>query len=324
MHEPLYSQALKKSWHLLWEHKRIWVLGLFAAFLGQMGLFDLFSKVSLAASGSEASSFWSLATPRLFFTDLTGLTMSDSLSAKVWLVSLFLLLVGLGLLWIFVAVASQGALIRVSADYAKNKNLLSLSRAWQEGITYFWPLLWFQILKKFVLCLLGVIVGLATLNVLLGFTVWSFVLFLLVFLLFILVGMVVSFLVIYAAGYVVVENYPWRRALLGAWKLFLDHWLVSIEVGLIVLFLNVVVALVALLGFLLFFLPTLVTWLIAVLTLNSALWWAGLMVGILFSSLFMIFLGALFTIYTTSVWTYLFTKMHHGGFFSRILHWFKK
>ena len=323
MHEPLYRQALDKSWHLLWEHKKIWIFGLFATFLGQLGLADLFAKVSLVASNAPVVSWW-LTLPKVLLVGTPvagGLVLS--LESVIWLISLILLLLGLGLLGIFLAVVSHGALIRISADYAKHKNLPSLSRAWQSGVEYFWPLFFLQVIKKIVLCLLACAVGYATLNVLLGLSVWSLILFLLVFILAAVVGMVVSFLTVYAAGYLVVENYPWRRAVAGAWKLFLGHWLVSVEVGLVVLILNLVAALIALASFLVFFLPTLISWLIAVLTLNSALWWAGLIVGIFFSVLFMMFLGTLLTIYTTAVWTYLFMKMHREGVVSRVLHWLK-
>ena len=235
-----------------------------------------------------------------------------------------LLFLGMALLGVFISVASHGALIKASADYAKKGAVPSISRAWQSGVANFWPLLCLQIVKKVVLIFLAVFVGYAALNALWSLTAWSLLLFLLVFILAAGVGMVVSFLIVYAAGYLVVEKYPWSRAIASAWNLFISHWLVSVEVGLVVLFLNVIAGMIALVGFFIFFLPTLVTWLIALLTLNSALWWAGLMVGILFSALFVIFLGALLTVYTTSVWTYLFMKMHRGGIVSRIWPWLKK
>lgn len=325
MREPLYRQALKSSWHLLWEHKTLWVFGVFAAFLGQMGLLDLLSKVGLAAAGNVSNfSFW-ISAPRIFAEGTkTGTLFSVLPETWLWIACMLVLFFGIVLLWLFVSVVSQGTLIKASAEYVKRGTVRAVGRAWQSGVKHFWPLLGLQIVKRFLLMLLAAIVGYAALNALLSLSVWSLLLFLLLFILAAALGMVVAFLVVYAAGYLIIEEYHWRESVVKAWRLFVKHWLVSVEVGLIVLALNVVTAMLAVLGFFIFFLPTLITWFIAVLTLNSALWWAGLLVGILFSTLLMIFLGALLTVYTTSVWTYLFMKMHHEGISSRLLRWLKK
>ena len=69
------------------------------------------------------------------------------------------------------------------------------------------------------------------------------------------------------------------------------------------------------------FLPTLISWFVALLTANANLWTAGLIAGAFFFVLFVIFVGSVFTVFTTAVWTYLFMAMHHVGVKSRILHW---
>lgn len=324
MREPLYRQALKNSWHLTWDHKILWVFGLLAVFCGQMGLVEILTKLGLAANNFSYYPNWLFLPGIIKNLPLLAVKFGLPLEMDIWLACLLLIFLGIGLFLVFAAVVAQGGLIKVAADFSKRGSFPSVGRAWNRGVKCFWPLLLLNIIKKLILTALILAVGYVAVNALSGATAGAVILFLVLFILTSVVGMAAAFLLIYAAAYIVVEDYHFVRAAEAAWQLFIKHWLVSVEVGLIILALNVVVAMLAVLGFFVFFLPTLITWFIAVLTLNSALWWAGFLVGILFSTLLMIFLGALLTVYTTSVWTYLFMKMHHEGISSRILRWLKK
>lgn len=323
MHEPTYRQALSHSWKLAWHHKLIWIFGLFAAFLGQMGLLGLLSSVSLHASSfSNASDINWWTGFKLLCTGEFHLTLP--LAGWVWLVWLLVIFLGLALFLIFVSVSSQGALIHASAQWAKKDTLPDVDKSWHAGTQHFWSLFFINVFKKIFICVLGLVVGWGALNALIGtVTTWDLVLFLLLFILAAAVGMVLSFLIIYVAGYVVVEKYPLSWAIPAAWKMFIKHWLVSIEAGVIILVLNIAVGIIALVGFFVLFFPAIITWFVAMLGANSILLVIGFVVGALLFVLFIMFLGAIFTVFTTSVWTYLFMKMHRGGIISRILHVFK-
>lgn len=324
MSEPLYRQALKNSWRLTWNHKVLWVLGLLAVFCGQMGLVEILTKMGLATNNFANYPNWLMVPGVIKNIPLIVRWLALPLEMNIWLICLLLIFLGIGLFLVFAAVVAQGGLIKVAADFSKRGNFPSVGRAWNRGVKCFWPLLLLNIIKKLVLTALILAVGYAAVNVLLGITAGGVILFFVLFVLASGIGMAMAFLLIYAAAYVVVEDYTFIRAAEAAWQLFIKHWLVSVEVGLIILALNVVVAMLTVLGFFVFFLPTLLTWFIAVLTVNSALWWVGLLVGLFFSTLFIIFLGSVFTVYTTSVWTYLFVKMHHEGVVSRIIQWLRK
>jgi len=323
MHEPTYRQALSHSWKLAWHHKLIWIFGLFAAFLGQMGLLELLGSVSMHASSSSAT----LGLGNLTWIKMLcagELRVSLPITGWVWLVWLLVMFLGFGIFLIFVSVSSQGALIHASAQWAKKDTLPDTDKSWHAGVQHFWPLFFINVFKKCFICALGMAVSWGAVNALIGtVTGWDLALFLLLFILAALVGMVLSFLVVYVAGFVVVEKYPLSWAIPAAWKMFIKHWLVSVEVGVIILVLNVLVSAVALIGFIVFLVPTLITWFIASVISNGILWMAGLVIGCSLFVLFIIFLGSVFTVFTTSVWTYLFMKMHRVGIVSKILHVFK-
>lgn len=322
MREPLYRQALRQSWQLAWQHKLLWLFGLLAAFLGQMGLMDLFGKIASSVSNFGFFPYW-LTLPRAA-KQMAGGGFSLPPDALAWLVWLIVFLAGIGLALVFASVVSQGALIRAAADWSKHQRLPVVSEAWQAGVKHFGRLFFINLIKKAVLVVLALFVGWAAVAVILQAAAWEIGLFLLLFVLAALVGMVVSFLTVYAAAYVVVEEYSLGRAWGAAWRLFTSHWLVSVEVGLIVLLLNLAVAAIVLFGFLVFFFPMLLMWFLAVVIGSSWLWLAGIAVGVLFFTLFIMLTGAVFSVFTISVWTYLFMKMHRPGITSRLLHLFKK
>lgn len=323
MKMPLYRQAISHGWQLAWKHKLLWVFGLFAAFLGQMGILELLTKVVFASNNYALYPKW-LAFPKLF--KLASLNGGLSLGYEnwTWLICLILILLSLFAIWVFVSVVSQGAIIHSVAQSTKKKKLPDVGVAWHAGVKHFGRLFFINLFKKLILVLLSVAIGWGVINSILSSSAWSLVIFLILFLLSAIVGISLSFLVIYSAGYVVVEEYPLIKSIRSAWRLFTDHWLVSIEVALVILFLNIIVTVIVLAGFLLIFLPALIAWFIALVTLNPILIAGGLLVSVVVFTLFIMLVGSIFTVFTTSVWTYLFMKMHKKGVKSRILHWLGK
>lgn len=323
MHEPTYRQALKVSWRLAWDHKILWIFGLFAAFWGQMGLMDLLSKLAMSPSYLGFSPVWWM-TPRVWFDMSFFSQMHMNASGWVWLIWLGLIVLGFLIMFIFMATASQGAVIKAASKMVKSDELPDLDKAWQAGTKHFWRLLFLNVLKKIILVCLGFFLG--ALAVLLTFvnSGLDIFLFIILFLLLAAVGAVISFLAIYAAGYIVVENYKLFESIVAAWKLFAKHWLVSIEVGLIILLLNLFLALVAIAGLCLIFFPSLLFWLGSVLLYNPFLLFIGTLVGLILFILFIFLIVSIFSVFNISVWTYLFSKMHHEGLKSRIVHYWSR
>lgn len=323
MHEPTYRDALKAGWQLAWRNKSLWVFGLFAAFLGQMGIIEIISKTSFAASGSQYYSLWRSSVNMLWDPSLWKVLFSvpfDQAVVVAWLlVMLVVLLVG----FIAIAVISQGVLVHEAAKHIKHKRALERASSWDQGVNHFWRLLGLNVVKKLVLLFVMVFVGWGTVNALLNSSVFDRLLFLFLFLLATFVGMVVSLIVVYAAGYIIIEDYPLGRALESAWKLFWNHWLVSLEVGFIFLVLNVVLVVLAALGLYLFFLTIALFWMIGMAVNSTAVVSAGVLVGMFVFGFFLLFIGSVFTVFTTSSWTFLFMKMHREGIASRVMRWLK-
>jgi hypothetical protein len=168
-------------------------------------------------------------------------------------------------------------------------------------------------------------VGWAALNVMVEQTtsIPDILVFFAVFILAVVAGLVLSFLTIYAAGYIVVEEYSFLEAMHAAWDLFRSHWLVSLEVGLVVMLVNVAAVAIALIGVFVLFIPSLLFWFFAVVSTNYLMYVIALLFGLLLCTVFIILLGAAISAYTITVWTYIFMKMHRVGVVSRVVHWLR-
>lgn len=316
MHEPTYRQALSHSWKLAWHHKYLWLLGFFAAFLGQMGITEFLGKISFPT----ASSFFDGLSFYNFFTKLFS-SISLSLIGWVSLGWVFLLLVCMILFVFVIAILSQGTLIHASAQWAKKDKLPDAEKSWHASAVHFWGLFVLNIFRKIVVISLVALIGCMVIqSVSHADTAWRLLFLLVVFVAAAFIGMVVSFLTIYIASYVVVENYPLDWAIPAAWRMFCKHWLVSFEVGFILLGLNLLLGVVALLVLLVLMVPTTIAWLVTILAGESIIWFILSVISPFLFALFVILLGSVFTVFSTSVWTYLFMKMHHEGLFSRIVH----
>jgi len=323
MREPTYRQALKASWHLAWNNKILWVFGLFAAFWGQIGLMDLLSKLSLSTSYLGFSPVWWM-TPRVWFDTNIFSSLNLGVNGWVWLVWLSIIVLGFLIMLIFVSTVSQGTIIKVASQMIKSDKLPNIDKAWHTGSKNFWRLLFLNVIKKMILVFLGFFLGslailLAQINS--GLDVFLFVI---LFLVLASVGVIVSFLAVYAAGYIVVENYKLFEAIKKAWDLFKNHWLVSVEVGLIIMVLNLALTVIAIAGLFLLFFPSLLFWLGSVLLYNPFLILIGTLLGLVLFMLFIFMIVAVFSVFNISVWTYLFCKMHHEGIKSRIIHYFNR
>lgn len=326
MSMPLYGQALRHSWRLVWRNKSLWLFGLFAAFLGQMGTLQFLIHATKSGSTFALYPNW-LAAPKL----IVGLWQAHFWTYFgqfwPWLFFFGFLFLAFFILFLFVSISSQGALIQATCQSTGLLGLrrpVSLKKSWEAGTNHFWRLLLINLTRFTVILLLVSAIGYGALNTLIDGGALDFFLFIFIFILAGVLGMGVSFWSVYAAGYVVVEEYPLLKAWRQAVRLLIDHWLVTLEIGLITVVLNIVLFLLMLLSVGIFWFPmAFLFWLFGAL-FTVVVYKAGLFFLFLFSAVFFAFAGALFTVFTTSLWTFLFMKMHKKGVISSILSWWKK
>ena len=322
MHAPLYRQALVHGWHVATTHKSLWIFGLFAAFLGQMGVLDIVVHTVLAKQQFpwyplvfDIRELWTVVQTGLS----SWVTDTSSLLWVLW-IGLFFIAMKCGAL--FLGVLSQGVLIGAQSEVSKTvrKKQLHIGRAWHRAPDHVWPLFFLYIIKRAIILLVTGMVGFALYTVIQEGTLAQEILFIFLFLLSVLVGLFVSFFAMFAAGYIVQEKYSFRDSCEAAWQMCKTHWLVSLEVGFLLLLVNCVAAFLGVIGVIFFAAQTAAIW-AGALVLGSVLFQQ---IGFWFTTflfiLYIVFLGSFLSVYTTSVWMFVFQKMHTKGIVSRVLH----
>lgn len=318
MREPTYRDALSHGWYLMVQHKVLWIFGLFAALLGQMGVLDIITKVVVTAKYYTYYPFFANA-PLLMNAFVEALRQWRlPFDRGVWLIWLLVVFAAFGLAFLFVAVVCHGALIHSVSQYVRGKFKLAHHESWHAGVKHFGRLLALQVLKKLIITILVLFVGFATYHFILTPSIFYTTLFAFSILFSLFIGSIVSLLVTYAACYIVVEEFKLSPALQSAWQLLKSHSLVSVEVAIIILLMNVIAAVVAAMAIILFKVELALIAVISYAFNSLSLWSIGNTLSALLLTGVLMVIGSFITVFSTSVWTYLFMKMHRHGLVSRL------
>jgi hypothetical protein len=291
--------------------------------LGQMGFLEFFKRMHLFGQNPDnVSLYWGgfPTVQAVFDAKWQGVVPPEGWIWIIWLVVIGLAIIGT---FLFVAVSSQGALIAAAAQSTLRAKLSETSTAWHVGVYHFWRLLGVHLIRAVSIMGLSTAVAWAMYNALIRPEQIDLVLYLVTTVLAVVVGLIVAVVCIYTAGYIVVEDYRFIPAIRAGWRLFTDHWLVSVEVGVIMAFYNVLAIFLTLFGALFFFFPALLLWSVAMFTGNAAMYTLVFLVGTILFITYIALLAAAFTVFSTTFWTTIFMAMHRQGVKSRILMWMK-
>ncbi len=308
--EYIYRKILKKSWEITKKYKWLWFFGLFASLLGTSGEVDALLQNQKLANAPEF-----LANIRDIFTNLDGKALlnnfTNALASSPLGVSFAIaLIVGLGLFIIWIATVSQGGLIEsIAAIYSKKE--AKFKTALNKGKVKFWQLLGLNIITNFLLYFILIILSLPFAVIYLATTSQGalIILTILAFILLTPIAIILSFILKYAFAYVVVDDKPALKAFKDAWKLFINNWLVSIEMAVILFIVNIGVGLLTILALLIVNLPFFAALIIALSINNAALFNVGLSISIILTSLVIMVMVSLLTTFQYSAWTILFMNI---------------
>ncbi len=328
MQEPNLRDVFSASWKLTTRHKGLWILGLFAGLFGQLGILDL--VISVAKGASFDQSFGLSRQMLLIFSPKTlwevGHSMNlafDSWIAYAWLL---VILFGICIACAIVAAISQGGIVHATGLSMEHglKSVEKFGESWHAGAKHFPEVLILNIVRKCIVFGVSLMVSLVALIAIIKSSPGTTLFFVLSVLFALVVGMIISMLTIFAVCYLVLEKHTLFGAIGRAWSLFAKHWLVSFEVGIILILLNFVLFILLFIGLYIFVAPSLALAAYASLVGNASLASVGISTGILLFLIYATIMGSLFTVFVTSAWTYLFSIMHHWGFKSRIHAWFSR
>jgi hypothetical protein len=318
MHEPTYRQTLIHSWKLVWHNKNIWGLGLLSAiFAGSFGINNFLGQLfnSISTNGEIAIISWPTLNYFYFGADF------NTLSLIILGIVSVAIIVGL----IFVSVVSKISLMLISVDYYKKDHEPRIVPVWHKALKYFWKIFTLEILRKILFLLVLFIFSLIWINTNPFANIWTMIISVLALALTILLALAISSVTIFASGYAVIDEEKLYPSIIRGYKLFKKHFLVNVEMSIILLIIDFILIMGIILLMSLTFVPSLLIWIIAGFFANNmGLMAFGFALGLIILLLSIVLIGAVYNTFYTTTWMYMFMKMHHEGFLSRLRHYFKK
>lgn len=318
----LYRVILRDAWQAVRSRKDLWFWGIFAALLGSAGEYHFMMKTlgqvaNQQAFTTEAINF--LQAPPLTFDTwrALGVAFSSNLTATFTLLIIVLAIIAIVGFLLWLVIGSVVALIKAGSAAANGKTIPNLSEGMKAAHTHFGStLVLFAFGRMITTLLVAVLVLFGTLaarDLLVGGPM-----FVVAFLMLVPALFAVSFAVRFAVCAVVIDDSPLLTAIGRAKELVRAHWLVSLELALILSLINIAVGLVLVALTALLVIPFVVA--AAVLAqLGAGIWsvWCLLFGVVLFLGMLFTFGGALGAYYWV-VWSELFVKLRQPGYQSKI------
>jgi hypothetical protein len=319
LYRHIFKEALKTAWH----HKYLWFFGLFAALIGNSGELEIIFR---GLNGSPGTGFFpglsNLGQTGIFnlniFSNLAQLSRSDPFSLFIAL-GAFLLIVTLSLFLVWLSVTSQAALVNNVAR-AKADRKHNFKQGLTAGTKYFWPVFGLHVLLRIILYIAFILLSLpiavsASQPELTSVSL----LFILSFIVFVPLGIILSFIIKYAVAYVVIKGSKFTQSIKLGWQLFTRNWLVSIEMAFLLFFINFVVGLGIIILLLVFTVPFLfIAIVLSQLTFYFNFFIIMVSALILYVGIIAI-VGAMLSTFNVASWTGLYIDLISKGGVSKLV-----
>lgn len=306
-----YRKFLKEAWQLTKGYKYLWFFGLFSSFLYLGGEYQVITTFIEQSDGLIQINTW-LIFLASFFTSAFWSGLLEIFFQNIalfWTIIILLLLaIFILIVIVYIAVISQAALInqiiRISNSKRKIVNY-NIGESFHKGKKWFWSLLIVNLSSKILITLIFTLLSLPLLFIYITNSYFSVLVYVLLFLVFIPLALIVSFVMKYAMVSVVSDNKKSIEAIEKAWLVFKNNWLVSFEMAFILFVINFLVGFLALIIISLLFGPMIILG----VDMGSAFLIA---LGLLLSISSMILTATLLSVFQTATWTKLFLKIQNS------------
>lgn len=198
-----------------------------------------------------------------------------------------------------------------------------MHKAWHKGSEHVGRVVWLNVLRLILLYLFAVILAHSFVLSLFSPSALHMFIYVSLFALSAFGAVIMSLVLLFATGYVVMDDQKIWQAISAGWRLFWLHWLPSIEIGCFIAFLYItgllLIALIA--GVLL--VPTAYIWVLLLAFIPST--FVASLFGVIIAVLVfgIVCASSLLTVAVTLLWSDLFLRMHHVGVPSTVKHFFR-
>lgn len=319
-----YRSILKQSWKISWKYKFLWFFGFFASLVG----FTVETKI-LSRSINQEAGMSSLNDILIFLN--TGILSANSWKnalglfhsnpgSIIFIILIMLVVLAIVLFFAWLATSSQIGIINAVAKISKEqKEKLTIKSLIKGGQKKFWPVLFLNVLISLLINILYLLITLLLILVIVKKQVFITLLYGLIFIVFIPVSLFLSFITKYAIAFVILENKKFGRAIKDAWKLFFDKWLISVEMAIVLFFVNIIaLILISFVSFVVFILFFGIALSVNMLASSIILFWLFVIIGFLLVLAIAILSGSLLNVFQIASWTNLFVRIKEDGATSKL------
>ncbi|MEK7203227.1 MAG: hypothetical protein AAB653_02830 [Patescibacteria group bacterium] len=318
----LYRKILKQSWKTTWKNKYLWFFGIFAALLGGGGEYKILSYGLGEYDQGVLPVFKQIARTGIFsqqsFNNIKEMISQDTLSFFTTMAVLLVIIILIGFL-VWLTIVSQAAIVNNTASIVKQKKH-NFKNGINNGIKNFWSVFALNIIVNVIISLVFVIISLPFIFAINKSNIITVNLFyVILFIIFIPVAVSLSFIIKYAIVYTVIQGNGLIKAIKQGWKLFMDNWIISFEMALILFFINFAGGLLIMLMILILVMPFLFLGSIFSLFASAIGFWAVAILAFLSALALIVIGGAILTVFQISSWTGLFIELVKNGGTAKIV-----
>lgn len=319
-----YRAILKQAWRLSWKNKMLWFLGFFASLVS----FTVETKI-MSRSFNQESGIASLNDLILFIS--TGIFSANAWhnalnlfksnpGTMILLIIFLLIILAITLFFLWLAVSSQIGIINAVAKISKKQNeKLTIKNLLKGAQKRFWPVLFLNLAISLLINILFILISLLLIIVIIKSQIFTSILYGIIFIIFVPVALFLSFITKYAIAYVILEGKKFAPAIKEAWKLFFNNWLISVEMAIILFFINIIaIVLFSLLSFIIFTLFFGIALSMNMLASSIFLFWLFIIIGFLLVMAVMVLGGSFINVFQTASWTNLFVQLKGEGGSSKL------
>jgi hypothetical protein len=304
-----YRRILSDGWAIAWQHKQLWIFGFFATLLGFGGAFEAFfgtlRQAADALPGAAAQGSLSAFVPG--FASVRAMILFSPTPALALAIFILLALL-LGAVFAWMTVVSVGALVSDTRKISRGGEP-TFADGVKSGTESFWPLLVVNVAVKVVEFLALAVTAMNLHALLRDGSVWSGFAYVGSYIALAVITFIASMIAIFGSIIVVAKKDHPSHAVPAAWKIVREHWLVMLEMSVLLVVASLAIGIAGTLPVLLLSVPLI--FLIAVASSMGATVAVSSLFGLTAALLIVgaACVGALVTTFSTAAWTLLWSEL---------------
>lgn len=319
-----YRAILKQSIKITWKNKFLWFFGFFASLISFSAEFKIIFRSITQDYGIKTLTNIKMFLDTGIFSvnswhNMLNLFRNDPKSIML-IITVFLLIIAITIFFAWLSTVSQiGIIDSVNKIINGKKEKITIKKEIIKANKKFWPVFLMNIIISLIINLIYLLIGFLLILVIIKNQAITTILYGFIFIIFIPISLFLSFVIKYAIAYLIIENKKFFNSIKQGWRLFINNWLISVEMTIVLFFINILaIILISVISFIIFFIFFSLALSSVFIISSGFLFWTILTLGALIVLIFMVLGGSILNSFQISSWTDLFIQLRREKHSSRL------